>query len=534
MTKKIKANSIQAKPTKGQQIIKGEEPTTNTKLLWALWALFVLLSAVGAFKHELWQDELQAWIIAGESKNFLDLLFNLRFEGHPALWHFLLFVAQFISKMPETMQVVHFLIIISVGWIMVFNSPFTFLQKAAILGGYFFLFEYNIVTRNYAIGLLCLMLILVWFKDYKENRLKLGILFFLMTNSNLYAALLAGVLLLALIIYSLQNADNKISLSNPMVLILLIAIIGFIFSAWQIMPNEHNRNYLRYPDGLDFERIKFSFVNFTKVLIPLPNINQITWWNTNSLISNPMQISNGEFIFSFILFLVPIGWFYKNRISLLVYVCSSLLITTFTYITWVPYIRYIGHIYLAIISAWWLNISLDSKKLNADIFFNFKKYGLTLMLIVQLIAGFMAYWGDFKSKFSRVKDTASFILTNKLDADVMFGYTDYTTTGLCAYLNKPLFFVQRDTLGKFVYWDDKRNHFMDIKTALDSAASKINNKPGNYLFISSLQIFVNNNGKQVALLDSVYLNNKTRLVFINKFDKAITGNDNFYLYRLSN
>ena len=53
--------------------------------------IFSIVASLVLFNHEMWRDEIQAWLLARDSSNFLNLLNNLRYEGHTPLWHFLLF-----------------------------------------------------------------------------------------------------------------------------------------------------------------------------------------------------------------------------------------------------------------------------------------------------------------------------------------------------------------------------------------------------------------------------------------------------------
>jgi len=63
----------------------------NKKLQFLIIAsLFLLLNLSSLVFHEMWRDELQAWLIARDSKNILELFINLKYEGHPALWYLLL------------------------------------------------------------------------------------------------------------------------------------------------------------------------------------------------------------------------------------------------------------------------------------------------------------------------------------------------------------------------------------------------------------------------------------------------------------
>ena len=54
------------------------------------WGAFVVY---GIVNHVYWRDEVRPLSIALSSDSFLDLFANLKNEGHPILWYFLLKVS---------------------------------------------------------------------------------------------------------------------------------------------------------------------------------------------------------------------------------------------------------------------------------------------------------------------------------------------------------------------------------------------------------------------------------------------------------
>jgi len=50
---------------------------------WAVGGVFALLLGAGLANHEMWRDELQAWMLARVSATPATLLAKLRYEGHP-------------------------------------------------------------------------------------------------------------------------------------------------------------------------------------------------------------------------------------------------------------------------------------------------------------------------------------------------------------------------------------------------------------------------------------------------------------------
>ncbi len=73
-------------------------PEQNFNL--SLLALYILLTVITMLAHEMWFDEIQAWLIARDSHDIVDLIHNLRYEGHPALWYLLLMPLTRLSVTP--------------------------------------------------------------------------------------------------------------------------------------------------------------------------------------------------------------------------------------------------------------------------------------------------------------------------------------------------------------------------------------------------------------------------------------------------
>ena len=57
-----------------------------------LFVLLAVYNTIWLFRHAMWRDELQAFMVAAASNTPLDLFAKLKYEGHPGLWHLLLWV----------------------------------------------------------------------------------------------------------------------------------------------------------------------------------------------------------------------------------------------------------------------------------------------------------------------------------------------------------------------------------------------------------------------------------------------------------
>src|SRR4051812_45032534 len=70
----------------------GANSSPRGLVAYGFLGLFAALLAVMKFKHEMYLDEGQAWLIARNSSGLFDLVGHLHYEGHPALWYLMLFL----------------------------------------------------------------------------------------------------------------------------------------------------------------------------------------------------------------------------------------------------------------------------------------------------------------------------------------------------------------------------------------------------------------------------------------------------------
>ena len=165
-----------------------------------LSAVFLIIGAVVAWHHEMWRDEMQAWLIARDAPSVFEL-FNImkRYEGHPSVWHLGLYVLQFFTSSPIIMQPYHLLIATATIFVFARFSPFTRLQKTLFAFGYFPFYEYAIICRNYAIGILLLCLFCTLFSRWKKKFPLVGLILFVLAHTSVHALIIVisiGLLLL--------------------------------------------------------------------------------------------------------------------------------------------------------------------------------------------------------------------------------------------------------------------------------------------------------------------------------------------------
>lgn len=162
----------------------------------AITAAFAALFLAGLAHHAMWRDEILAWMIALTAETPAALFRALHYDGHPGLWHAMLWPVTRLTDEPRAMQAVHGLVGLALIALIGLGSPFSRTERVLLLGGYFIGFEYTVISRNYGIAVLLALL-------YAHRRVRapghiLTNTAFLavLANTNIYAGILAGALAL--------------------------------------------------------------------------------------------------------------------------------------------------------------------------------------------------------------------------------------------------------------------------------------------------------------------------------------------------
>lgn len=96
----------------------------NKHYALGLTCLFLIIGAFTASHHEMWRDEIQAWLLARDSTSVFNLFVNLKYEEHPGLWHLCLIPLSRITHSPVIMQMFHLLTPLREGYDMVIGNRF--------------------------------------------------------------------------------------------------------------------------------------------------------------------------------------------------------------------------------------------------------------------------------------------------------------------------------------------------------------------------------------------------------------------------
>lgn len=122
-------------------------------------ALAIILPLIEMFFHEPWYDEAQAFLIARDA-SLHDIFFVIpHYEGHPPLWHLLLLIpARLGLSCKLTLGIAQMITYAMAVLVLEFRSPFHKITKMLLPCSFFFLYQFAVISRPYAMMMLAMFL----------------------------------------------------------------------------------------------------------------------------------------------------------------------------------------------------------------------------------------------------------------------------------------------------------------------------------------------------------------------------------------
>lgn len=414
---------------------------SHSRILRILFLVYCALLAITLWRHEMWRDELEAWNIATSSATIVDLFHNFRYEGHPSLWFIVLWLLSKISHAPEMMQVINFVFSGVTAWLILFRSPFTTFQKVLLIFGYYLLYEYAAISRNYMIEVMMVMMMCMMWKNPVKNFCWLLILLFIICQTNAYGYLFSISFSFALF---MDGAFKKKFSWLKASAFLFAAASGFAVAYISSVPPRDSEIYLPIHFAFDYQRFVQVFTNCWNAFIPLPRF-QFPFW------SEPWLKTSLPGCILGLLILLVIVFSSSGKIKLLFtfLIPAFLLMLALQYFKYPGFQRHYGHLFIAFIAFLWLSKSRDEPESknsfgNNDFLFNG-------FLAIQFLIGISFMISDWILPFSNGKKTAAYIGKNFLQATVA-SYTDCPAQTIAGYLKHDVYFLNNLRDASFVVY----------------------------------------------------------------------------------
>ncbi len=496
----------------------------NTKNIYFFTILYFIISLIGIIHHELWLDESHHYLLARDSNSIFDLVQNTRYEGHPILWNIFLYVVTRFTLNPFWMQFLHICISTTVVFIFLKKAPFNWIFKTLFIFGYFMIFEYNIISRNYVLGILFLFLAASIFKDRGKKFVQICLHLALACNIHLMFAVIAFALFLTLFFEKYQNKQ----IDKSLLIGTTILIVGLLVSAVQIMPPDDTLFFNRINQIPFHEKFIKGFISLFKGLIAFPDFNSIHFWNSNIVVNTSKIVAS---ILGLLCYLIPLILFAKKK-KILFFTYVALFGTQiFFYVTQLGATRYDGITFLIIIIALWIEkyyVLENIKQINFIYSLKcnlLKKPIIYGVLLIQFFSGLYAYGMDIKYPFCQAKATTEYLSTNKINTNNIISVSCDGTL-ISPFLQKKIYFLCRENLQSYCHWN--------LICTTDITQEEIIKMISNYMinhndatYVSTYKITDNLHKNTWIKLD-----NQLMIRFLKKLDNSVVRNADYFIYEI--
>ena len=487
--------------------MSGNDPRLPLGLVFPVWAVYVVIVAVGLYNHELWLDESHHFLIGRDSDSLGALYWNMRYDGHPRLWNFLLyFVTHYISPSYIGMQVLHGCIAAAAAWLFLRYAPFTLLQKVLVLSGYYFVFEYSVISRNYALGILLLFAVCILLRHPRKNILYIGALLFVMSNTHLFFAFAA----LGVYFYMAMEVGRREWLRGRFLLFTVLFAAGFILVIIQTQtPPDDNYNQLRPEEWLTGQHLSFTAFSLIRGWLPIPQVRGGHFWNSYWI--NPQHIGGWLRNALFVFFLVyPAFVLRKGPKALVFYYTALVFLLAFFDVTQQAGSRLFGMAYIYFLAASWMADAGMGRVMYA-------------VLILHIGIGVIALEQDLTRPFSQSRNTVEYLKGHHL-ADSTIVVDGYECGPMIsAYLGRKVYSITQGAEYSYLNWT-----IPDWPSPRPSLSQEITRSP----YLQSLDRYTLVSSRQLDTATVQVGDKKFRIKAIKEFLNSIRKED-YYVYQVS-
>jgi hypothetical protein len=489
--------------------------STTRDLLLAL--PFLVLLYVQLAHHVMWRDELNALAIVWASPTIPSLFWHIHREGHPWLWYMMLWIPSRFTQSVLVLKIVQGIVSTAIILFVALRSPFRTWEKALVLAGYFFVFEYTVPSRMYGVMLLFFVLYL-WQRTTRPNSPILSaVLLGLIASADTLGIMLSFALLVEYA-YTMFLQRQTSPLFSRKTAISALAVYGAIllFAVWSARPAADvswRTTGRPFKDAKSMSHLYNAFLNYAILpFFPLKSPRSHFFWDPelhrgNLAYTVPMLIILGMVYFSF----------RKQRNLLLLIGLTILAGTAFRHLIYPGYERHFGIVFLAFLaSAWMVRAEEPSALLPMPVY---------ILLAISALSGVGATIGSWMHPFSYNKAAAEWIVANHLENMPLVGEEDTSVVGVAELLHRPIYMIECSCVDTYMLFSSRRDNFTkaDAPQRLLEAAHFYNNAPLLFVRIAPMkpeeEQGLRAEGFEIEPLAS--------------FHEAEEFAENFYFYRLT-
>jgi len=329
-------------------------------------AFTVALGAVMS-RHEMWRDEIMAWLLARDAATPWQVFSLIKYEGHPGLWYLLIWPLAHLSWNPAWMQALHALIAGAAVFVLLRYGPFSWAVRVVLALGYFLAYEWAVISRNYAVSVLLLFLFCALYGDRWRRFPALALVLFLLCHTNVHSLILVSIFLVVLLVEFpvayVGQWDDAHRFLGRVILGFFIIAAGLVTAVVQIKPPGDSGTAREWVYEWQPERFQRVASIFCRAYLPLP-ADRLTFWNGNRLLEaghapppRPWFAVPLERTVPVAACILGVGclFFLKRPWMVVPYLLGSVALSVFFYVKYFGSLRNHGFLFLLFLVTVWLS-----------------------------------------------------------------------------------------------------------------------------------------------------------------------------------
>jgi hypothetical protein len=407
-------------------------PVLGPLTLSLAFTTFVLLLVWGVFHHAMWRDEIQAWLIARDSGSLAELISNLRYEGHPGLWHIIVLPLTRLGGDPRLMHLPVMVCMAATVALVMWRAPFSWIEKMLFPFGYFPLIEYGVKARSYAVGVLLLTVFCCLWAHRRRHPVGGAAVLVLMAHVHVLFAVIAAVAALALVVARLGDTDGKTGVTRAEVAACLLFTLGW-FTAVALPAHA-----AMFSGSIGIHRPLGARLN------EIGSLSGLLWPDATIAAVIPAVA----------LIAAAVHLLRRERAAQLFLVASIAgLIAVFSIVygaaTW-----HRGLVFVVFIAAVWIGREpVDGREKPLASVAALRRVTV-LVLTIQVAGALAAVWQNAGRPLSQSRATAMFIRDSGWGRDPLVATTDYAGSAVVGHLGAArAYYANVSRWGSFVVWD---------------------------------------------------------------------------------
>ncbi len=498
--------------------------------IWRKWvnvphivtALFLMAGGILISHHGVWRDEAQAFLIARDSHSIREMLAVTQYEGHPPLWHFLLYFLTRFTDAPEAMQIFHLLLAATSVYLVARFSPFPLIARILFPFGYFTLFEYGVIARNYQLFmLLSIILCIVWLRRVGTRQrpyLWIALLLVLLCLTHVLGFILAAAFFGTLLAESVFTHDGRRAVcANPIRFAATILIVaGGMLLTVKLLKQPSDGNF---SPGWQFDlepyHIWNTLTSLWRAYVPMSEW-RVTFWGTHYITAKNTEPPLAILAFIAVFVLLRVSWRAK-----LFFLCSTLGLLVFAHVKYFGGPRHYGALFVALICSFWIAWSgyrPHTMIIWKRILWLTPRIAFVALLAVQAYASFVAAHFTIFYPFSRARDAAPVLRSLVQPGDIIFGDITERNAPLAAYMPGQQFYYPRNggRMGTYTIW----RHMPGTQDGFYGAQNLADKRQQAVIFVADAPLRKNR------------WNRYRRATLVASFPSGIVNDEGYFFYRI--